>query len=146
MINNTTINTLCPLRVADLAPAARGTESTPTQVAAASPSLTDTASLIAQQAMKTAKWITVIGGRREHIEVLAAAGVSRSRIRWVQGRDQDQREWATEQALLAGTSSVVVSWLGELSPRANQRLKLAGRASQTLSFVFPDMVRPDPLH
>lgn len=146
MINNTAINTLCPLRVADLAPTACNAEPTQSGATTTLPALTDTANLIAQQAMKTAKWITVIGGRREHIEVLAAAGVSRSRIRWVQGRDQDQREWATEQALLAGTSSVVVSWLGELSPRTNQRLKLAGRASQTLSFVFPDMVRPDPLH
>lgn len=61
-------------------------------------------------ALRTKQWVTVIGGSREAIQQLVNAGVSRSRIRWVVSRDADQREWATEQALLAGTSSVVLSF------------------------------------
>src|SRR5690606_23800102 len=60
--------------------------------------------------LRTHQWVTVIGARREVIEQLVAAGISRTRIRWVHGRNQDEREWATEQALLAGTSSLVLSW------------------------------------
>ncbi|RUO49034.1 hypothetical protein [Pseudidiomarina donghaiensis] len=96
--------------------------------------------------VRTHQWITVIGARREVIEQLVAAGISRTRIRWVHGRNQDEREWATEQALLAGTSSIVLSWLGELSPRMQQRLKMASKVSQTHSFVLNDLPSPTPLH
>ncbi|MBR9907603.1 MAG: SOS-response cell division inhibitor [Gammaproteobacteria bacterium] len=96
--------------------------------------------------LRTHQWITVIGARREMIEQLVAAGISRTRIRWVHGRNQDEREWATEQALLAGTSSIVLSWLGELSPRMQQRLKMASKVSQTHSFVLNDLPSPTPLH
>lgn len=96
--------------------------------------------------LRTHQWITVIGARREVIEQLVAAGISRTRIRWVHGRNQDEREWATEQALLAGTSSIVLSWLAELSPRMQQRLKMASKVSQTHSFVLNDLPSPTPLH
>lgn len=96
--------------------------------------------------LRTNQWITVIGARRDLIEQLVNAGISRSRIRWVHGRSQDEREWATEQALLAGTSSLVLSWLGELSPRMQQRLKMASKVSQTHSFVFNDLPSLTPLH
>lgn len=96
--------------------------------------------------LRTNQWITVIGAPRDVVEQLVAAGVSRTRIRWVHGRNQDEREWATEQALLAGTSSIVLSWLGELSPRMQQRLKMASKVSQTHSFVLNDLPSPTPLH
>lgn len=96
--------------------------------------------------LRTHQWITVIGARRDVVEQLVAAGISRTRIRWVHGRNQDEREWATEQALLAGTSSIVLSWLGELSPRMQQRLKMASKVSQTHSFVLNDLPSPTPLH
>lgn len=97
-------------------------------------------------ALRTHQWVTVIGAPREIIEQLVAAGISRSRIRWVYGRDQDEREWATEQALLAGTSSIVLSWLGDLSHRSEQRLKMASKVSQTYSFVFNPLPSLTPLH
>ncbi|GAB3288224.1 SOS-response cell division inhibitor [Pseudidiomarina andamanensis] len=96
--------------------------------------------------LRTHQWVTVIGARREVIEQLVAAGISRTRIRWVHGRNQDEREWATEQALLAGTSSLVLSWLGDLSPRMQQRLKMASKVSHTHSFVFNDLPSLPPLH
>ncbi|RZQ56017.1 SOS-response cell division inhibitor [Pseudidiomarina tainanensis] len=96
--------------------------------------------------LRTHQWVTVIGARREVIEQLVAAGISRTRIRWVHGRNQDEREWATEQALLAGTSSLVLSWLGEMSPRMQQRLKMASKVSHTHSFVFNDLPSLPPLH
>ncbi|MGQ4276770.1 SOS-response cell division inhibitor [Pseudidiomarina sp. E22-M8] len=98
-------------------------------------------------ALRTKQWVTVIGGSREAIQQLVNAGVSRSRIRWVAGRDADQREWATEQALLAGTSSVVVSFLdGFSAPRVAQRLKMATKVSQTHSFIFHKQSSQSPLH
>jgi len=102
--------------------------------------------LIAQQAIKTSKWVTVIGASREQIEALAESGVSRARIRWIQGKDNDQREWATEQAILAGTSGVVISWLDPVSTRMQQRIKMASRVSQTQSFVFSESTLRTPLH
>ena len=96
--------------------------------------------------LRTHQWVTVIGARREVIEQLVAAGISRTRIRWVHGRNQDEREWATEQALLAGTSSLVLSWLGDMSPRMQQRLKMASKVSHTHSFVFNDLPSLSPLH
>jgi len=102
--------------------------------------------IIAQQAMKSSKWVTVVGGKREQIEQLAAAGVNRTRIRWIQGKDADQREWATEQALLAGTSAVVVSWLTPLEKRSSMRFKMASRASCTQHFLFSESTLPTPLH
>ncbi|MEA3588356.1 SOS-response cell division inhibitor [Pseudidiomarina sp. 1APP75-27a] len=98
-------------------------------------------------ALRTKQWVTVIGGSREAIQQLVNAGVSRSRIRWVAGRDADQREWATEQALLAGTSSVVLSFLGDVSSsRVAQRLKMARKVSQTHSFIFHNQPSRSPLH
>ncbi|MDX1706129.1 hypothetical protein [Pseudidiomarina sp.] len=97
-------------------------------------------------ALRTSEWVTVIGGSRDIIARLVAAGVSRTRIRWVSGRDQDHREWATEQALLAGTSSVVLSFLDDIAPRMQQRLKMASKVSHTHSFVFNELPSSTPLH
>ena len=97
-------------------------------------------------ALRTSQWVTVIGGCREAIAQLVAAGVSRNRIRWIGGRDHDHREWATEQALLAGTSSVVLSFLDQISPRMQQRIKMASKMSQTHSFVFNELPSRTPLH
>lgn len=97
-------------------------------------------------ALRTSQWVTVIGGCREAVAQLVAAGVSRNRIRWIGGRDHDHREWATEQALLAGTSSVVLSFLEQISPRMQQRIKMASKMSQTHSFVFNELPSRTPLH
>ncbi|CAB0150645.1 hypothetical protein PSI9734_01088 [Pseudidiomarina piscicola] len=98
-------------------------------------------------ALRTKQWVTVIGGNRDAIQQLVNAGVSRARIRWVAGRDADQREWATEQALLAATSSVVLSFLGDFSsPRVAQRLKMASKVSATHSFIFHEQPSQSPLH
>lgn len=97
-------------------------------------------------AMRTSEWITVVGGSRHIIDAMVASGISRARIRWVIGKNQDQREWATEQALLASTSSVVLSWLEDLSPRMQQRLKMASKVSHTHSFVFNALPSLTPLH
>ncbi|HET8815987.1 MAG TPA: hypothetical protein VFM61_00905 [Pseudidiomarina sp.] len=97
-------------------------------------------------AMRTSEWITVIGGSRHVIDAMVQSGISRARIRWVVGKNQDQREWATEQALLASTSSVVLSWLDDLTPRMQQRLKMASKVSHTHSFVFNALPSLTPLH
>ncbi len=108
--------------------------------------LADLLPRLAALSARTSQWITIIGASREVVEQLVAAGISRTRIRWVYGRDQDEREWATEQALLAGTSSIVLTWLGDLAPRMQQRLKMASKVTHTHSFVFNEAPTLTPLH
>ena len=84
------------------------------------------------------KWITIVGGNREFIAELLAAGIPKQRIRWLRTGDHTQREWALEQATLAGTSAVIVGWLDGLEQRFCQRIKMACRLSQTKSFLFEE--------
>ncbi|EKE81502.1 SOS-response cell division inhibitor [Idiomarina xiamenensis] len=94
-------------------------------------------------AAKSQKWVTVVGASRQLLERLVMAGVNRNRIRWIHARDEEQREWATEQAILSGTSGIVVGWLSALTPRSQRRLQMASRVSQTVSFLFtPDTLQP----
>ncbi|MAK71309.1 MAG: SOS-response cell division inhibitor [Idiomarina sp.] len=92
------------------------------------------------------QWITVVGGQREFVAQLVAAGVSSQRIRWLRTQSQAQREWALEQALLTGTSGVIIGWLGSLDSRFNQRVKMASRLSQTQCFLFEEDTLLSHLH
>ncbi|MGM0481886.1 MAG: SOS-response cell division inhibitor [Pseudomonadota bacterium] len=94
----------------------------------------------------TERWITVVGGQREFIAQLLAAGVASQRVRWLRTNDPQQRQWAVEQAMLSGTSSVVVGWLDDIEPRFNQRIKMACRLSHTKSFLFEENTLLTHLH
>ena len=105
-----------------------------------------------EQAITTAldcsseRWITIVGGQREFIAQLVAAGVPSQRIRWLRSTNQTQREWALEQALLTGTSGVIIGWVSTLDSRFNQRVKMASRLSQTQCFLFEEDTLLSHLH
>lgn len=92
------------------------------------------------------QWITVVGGQREFIGQLLAAGIPSQRVRWLRTNDFQQRQWAVEQALLSGTSSIVIGWLDDIAPRFSQRIKMATRLSQTKSFLFEENTLLTHLH
>lgn len=92
------------------------------------------------------QWITVVGGQREFIATLVASGVPSQRIRWLRTQNQTQREWALEQAILTGTSGVIIGWLGTRDSRFSQRVKMASRLSRTECFLFEEDTLLSHLH
>ena len=118
----------------------------------ASPNVAGTATSSVDPAIAAAvscaseQWITVVGGQREFIAQLVAAGVPSQRIRWLRTHNQTQREWALEQALLTGTSGVIIGWLGTVDSRFSQRVKMASRLSQTQCFLFEEDTLLSHLH
>jgi cell division inhibitor SulA len=92
------------------------------------------------------RWITVIGGHSQFIQQLVNAGIPRQRIRWLRPGKTHDRAWALEQAVLSGTSDVVVAWVSGFDKRAVQRIRLSSRLSQTQSFMFEEDVLTPHLH
>ena len=92
------------------------------------------------------QWITVVGGNREFIAQLLASGVPSSRIRWLRTGNSTEREWALEQATLAGTSAVIIGWLSKVDARFCQRVKMASRLSQSQHFLFEEDTLLSHLH
>lgn len=67
---------------------------------------------------------------------LARAGVNLARLLLVHPRSTQERLWAVEQALRAGTASVVLAWLAHAEPKALRRLQLAAEAGGALGILF----------
>lgn len=108
----------------------------------------DALSLTLQQALqqKPGQWITVIGGDRHIIEQLIAFGVAESQIRWLRTHSHEHCEWALEQALLAGTSSLVIGYLDSVSNRTWQRARMTSKLSDTSYYLFDKNTRTTHLH
>lgn len=108
----------------------------------------DALSHTVQQALqqKPDQWVTVIGGDRHIIEQLVAFGVAKSQIRWLRTHSHEQCEWALEQALLAGTSSLVIGYLESVSNRTWQRARLTSKLSDTSYYLFDKNTRTTHLH
>lgn len=93
------------------------------------------------------QWVTVIGkAPRTLIAQLIAAGIRPDRIRRVNTSDQTTALWATEQALLINNSQLVIAWLKPCEGRERQRLQLAAKASQAVSFIFNQTQHPSAVH
>ncbi|MDV6317240.1 SOS-response cell division inhibitor [Idiomarina sp. HP20-50] len=118
-----------------------------TQKATETPS-TDSLSPAVQQALqlKPSQWVTVIGGDKDLIQQLIACGVAESQIRWLRSHSPERCEWALEQALLAGTSSMVIGYLDSVSNRTWQRAKMASKLSETQYFLFDKNTLTSHLH
>jgi len=101
-----------------------------------------------QQALqhKPSQWVTVIGGDKELIQQLIACGVAESQIRWLRSDSSERCEWALEQALLAGTSSIVIGYLDSVSNRTWQRARMASKLSKTQYFLFDKNTLTSHLH
>jgi cell division inhibitor SulA/protein ImuA len=67
---------------------------------------------------------------------LARAGVNLARVLVVHPHVAQDSLWAIEQALRAGTASVVLAWLAHAEPKALRRLQLAAEAGGSLGILF----------
>ena len=103
---------------------------------------------VVQQALqqKPSQWGTVIGGDKDVIQQLIACGVAESQIRWLRSHSAERCEWALEQALLAGTSSMVIGYLDSVSNRTWQRARMASKLSETQYFLFDKNTLTSHLH
>ncbi|MCK7458863.1 SOS-response cell division inhibitor [Idiomarina aminovorans] len=108
----------------------------------------DSLSPVVQQALqqKPSQWVTVIGGDKNMIQELIACGVAESQIRWLRNNSAERCEWALEQALLAGTSSMVIGYLDSVSNRTWQRARMASKLSETQYFLFDKNTLTSHLH
>ncbi|KPD20708.1 hypothetical protein [Idiomarina abyssalis] len=108
----------------------------------------DKLSPVVQQALqqKPSQWVTVIGGDKDVIQQLIACGVAESQIRWLRSHSAERCEWALEQALLAGTSSMVIGYLDSVSNRTWQRARMASKLSETQYFLFDKNTLTSHLH
>ncbi|MGM0429592.1 MAG: SOS-response cell division inhibitor [Pseudomonadota bacterium] len=108
----------------------------------------DSLSPVVQQALqqKPSQWVTVIGGDKNVIQQLIACGVAESQIRWLRSHSVERCEWALEQALLAGTSSMVIGYLDSVSNRTWQRARMASKLSETQYFLFDKNTLTSHLH
>lgn len=105
-----------------------------------------TISRVAAMLCDSRRWVTVVGATRAIVQQLVNAGVPRERIRWIHARDHAQREWATEQALLAGNSEIVLGWFKPTSQLSEKRLRWALKASNTKGLLFDDSALAVDLH
>jgi cell division inhibitor SulA/protein ImuA len=67
---------------------------------------------------------------------LAGQGVDLSRILLVRSRSANDRLWALEQALRAGTCAAVLGWPTYVNLKARRRLQLAAERGKSLGFLF----------
>ena len=67
---------------------------------------------------------------------LARAGVPLDRLLWIAPERPQEIRWATRQALLSGSCSLVLAWQSELDMAALRRLQLAAEQGGTPLFLF----------
>jgi len=84
-----------------------------------------------------ARWVAWIDPPHvPHAAGLYACGVDLAHTLVVHPRDREERLWALEQALGAGTCAAVLGWPGELDAKASRRLQLAAEKGGSLGFLF----------
>lgn len=83
------------------------------------------------------RWITLVAPPYlPYAPALANHGVKLSRLLLVQAPVANERLWACEQALRAGSCGAVMAWLNQVHERAVKRLQLAAETSGALMLLF----------
>lgn len=83
------------------------------------------------------RWIVLINpGFAGYKTLLANAGVRMDRVLQVRARDEVEALWATERALMSGTTSAVVSWVEQLDNKDKRRLQLVAKSARALGLVL----------
>jgi len=83
------------------------------------------------------RWITLVAPPYlPYAPALAVHGVELSRLLLVQTPAVDERLWACEQALRAGSCGAVMAWLNQVHEHALKRLQLAAETSGALVLLF----------
>ena len=83
------------------------------------------------------RWIALVAPPYlPYAPALAVHGVELSRLLLVQTPAVDERLWACEQALRAGSCGAVMAWLNQVHEHALKRLQLAAETSGALVLLF----------
>lgn len=83
------------------------------------------------------RWIVLVGAPKfDYKTFFLQFGIASDKVLMVHPKDQLDALWATEQALMTGTSSAVLAWPGHISRRDMRRLQLASKSAKALAFVF----------
>lgn len=89
------------------------------------------------RATEDERWLVFIAPPHvPYAPALARAGVNLARMLVVHPRNAQEGLWAVEQALRAGTASVVLAWLAHADAKALRRLQLAAEAGESLGILF----------
>jgi hypothetical protein len=89
------------------------------------------------RATEDERWLVFVAPPHvPYAPALARAGVNLARVLIVHPRNAQEGLWAVEQALRAGTASVVLAWLAHADPKALRRLQLAAEAGESLGILF----------
>jgi hypothetical protein len=89
------------------------------------------------RATEDERWLVFVAPPHvPYAPALARAGVNLARVLIVHPRNAQEGLWAVEQALRAGTASVVLAWLAHADSKALRRLQLAAEAGESLGILF----------
>lgn len=89
------------------------------------------------RATKDERWLVFVAPPYiPYAPALARAGVNLARVLVVHPHATRDSLWAIEQALRAGTASVVLAWLAHAESKALRRLQLAAEAGGSVGILF----------
>ncbi len=89
------------------------------------------------RATEDERWLVFVAPPHvPYAPALARAGINLARVLIVHPRNAQEGLWAVEQALRAGTASVVLAWLAHADPKALRRLQLAAEAGDSLGVLY----------
>lgn len=89
------------------------------------------------RATEDERWLVFVAPPHvPYAPALARAGVNLARVLIVHPRNAQEGLWAVEQALRAGTASMVLAWLAHADPKALRRLQLAAEAGDSLGVLY----------
>lgn len=89
------------------------------------------------RATEDERWLVFVAPPHiPYAPALARAGVNLGRVLVVHPHVARDSLWAIEQALRAGTASVVLAWLAHAESKALRRLQLAAEAGGSLGILF----------
>lgn len=89
------------------------------------------------RATRDERWLVFVAPPHiPYAPALARAGVALSRVLIVHARNAQERLWAIEQALRAGTASMVLAWLAHAESKALRRLQLAAEAGDSCGVLY----------
>jgi cell division inhibitor SulA/protein ImuA len=89
------------------------------------------------RATEDERWLVFVAPPHiPYAPALARAGVNLAHVLVVHPHAARDSLWAIEQALRAGTASIVLAWLVHAEPKALRRLQLAAEAGGSIGILF----------
>lgn len=89
------------------------------------------------RATEDERWLVFVAPPHvPYAPALACAGINLARVLIVHPRNAQEGLWAVEQALRAGTASVVLAWIAHADSKALRRLQLAAEAGDSCGVLY----------